>query len=82
MTVLEMASGVTSGMASVLADGPETGKGSPVGLFVVLALCFVVYFLYRSMTKHLRRVPGSFDEPTAPDAPATKDDATDDDQTS
>jgi hypothetical protein len=44
-------------------QGEDFGKSSPVG-FVVLLLFFVaVIFLIRSMNKHLRRVPESFDEP-------------------
>jgi hypothetical protein len=47
--------------------GEDFGKSSPVGLLVVLLLLVAVAFLIRSMTKHLRRVPASFDEPeTAP----------------
>ncbi len=43
----------------VLADS-DTGKGSPIGLFVVLLLIVAVYFLYRSMSGHLRRLPDRF----------------------
>lgn len=49
----------TLGAAAVLADS-DKGKGSPIGLFVVLLLVVAVYFLYRSMSKHIRRVPESF----------------------
>ena len=58
-------------LAMVLAD--DKGKGSPIGLFVVLLLCVAVYFLYRSMSKHLRRVPPSFDPPTPPEDPEPPD---------
>lgn len=44
----------------VLADS-DTGKGSPIGLFILLLLVVAVYFLYRSMTRHLRKVPTTFD---------------------
>jgi hypothetical protein len=57
----------SAALAVVLAD--DKGKGSPIGLFVVLVLCVAVYFLYRSMSKHLRRVPPSFDPPDPPDPP-------------
>ena len=46
--------------------GDEFGKASPVGLVVILLLGIATVFLIRSMTKHLRRVPASFDPP--PDA--------------
>lgn len=45
--------------AAVLAES-DTGKGSPIGLFVVLLLIIAVYFLYRSMSGHLRRLPDKF----------------------
>ena len=42
-------------------QGEDFGKSSPVG-FVVLLLFFVaVIFLVRSMNKHLRRVPDTFE---------------------
>ncbi len=41
----------------ILADS-DAGKGSPIGLLVLLLLVVAVYFLYRSMNRHLRRVNG------------------------
>lgn len=63
--------GVVAGGVTVLAGnpvppadkGPEFGKASPVGLVVVLLLLLATVFLIRSMNKHLRRVPESFDPP-------------------
>jgi hypothetical protein len=44
-------------------QGEDFGKSSPVG-FILLILFFVaVVFLIRSMTKHLKKVPASFDPP-------------------
>ena len=43
--------------------GPEFGEASPLGLLVVILLGIAVVFLIRSMTKHLKRVPASFDPP-------------------
>ncbi len=54
---------------AVLADG-DTGKGSPIGLFVVLLLVVAVYFLYRSLSRHIRNLPESFDG-SAESNPAT-----------
>jgi hypothetical protein len=52
-------------------QGEDFGKSSPVG-FVVLLLFFVaVIFLVRSMNKHLRRVPESFDPPASEPSPPT-----------
>jgi type II secretory pathway component PulC len=57
-----------AGLPTVLADS-DAGKGSPIGLLVVLLLIVAVYFLYRSMNRHLRKVPPQFDQPqpSAPD---------------
>ncbi|GDY29918.1 hypothetical protein [Gandjariella thermophila] len=45
-------------------QGEDFGKSSPVGLLVLILFFIAVGFLVRSMTKHLRKVPASFDEPT------------------
>lgn len=44
-------------------QGEDFGKSSPVGFVVLLLFFIAVALLVRSMTKHLRRVPESFDEP-------------------
>ena len=44
-------------------QGEDFGKSSPVGLLVLLLFFVAVAFLVRSMTKHLKRVPASFDPP-------------------
>lgn len=54
-----------SSAGTLLADS-DTGKGSPIGLLVVLILVIAVYFLYRSMNRHLRKVPGNFSPPEPP----------------
>jgi hypothetical protein len=43
------------------AQGPEFGGSSPVGLVVTLLMVVALIFLVRSMNKHLRKVPPSFD---------------------
>jgi len=48
--------------------GEDFGKSSPVGLLVLLLFFIAVAFLVRSMTKHLKRVPASFDPPAEADA--------------
>jgi hypothetical protein len=45
-------------------QGEDFGKSSPVGLLVLILFFIAVGFLVRSMSKHLRKVPASFDEPT------------------
>jgi len=45
---------------TVLASG---GLGAGLtGFLVVLALCIAAVFLFRSMSKHLRKVPKTFDD--------------------
>ena len=41
--------------------GEDFGKAAPVGLVVLLLFFIAVALLVRSMNKHLRRVPKSFD---------------------
>ena len=43
--------------------GEEFGKTSPIALVVILLLGLATALLIRSMTKHLRKVPASFDPP-------------------
>jgi hypothetical protein len=45
------------------AQGPEFGGSSPIGLVVTLFMLIALVFLIRSMNKHLRKVPPSFDPP-------------------
>jgi hypothetical protein len=49
-------------------SGPDFGKASPFGLLVVVLLLIGVMFLVRSMNRHLRNLPDSFDtQNPAPD---------------
>lgn len=50
-----------------LAPAPEQAEAGPTGLFVVILLAIGIYFLGRSMIKHMRRVPQSFDPPPEPE---------------
>jgi hypothetical protein len=43
--------------------GEDFGKSSPLGFLVLILFFIAVGFLIRSMTKHLKRVPASFDDP-------------------
>ncbi|GHG33633.1 MULTISPECIES: hypothetical protein [Amycolatopsis] len=49
-------------------QGEDFGKSSPVGFLVLILFLIAVAFLVRSMTKHLKRVPASFDDPPAEEA--------------
>ncbi len=49
--------------ATVLADagdGGEAKKAGPIGLVVIVLLCVACYFLFKSMSKHLKRVREEF----------------------
>src|SRR5207248_418815 len=46
-------------------QGEDFGKSSPVGFLLLLIFLIAVALLVRSMTKHLKRVPASFDPPEA-----------------
>ena len=52
----------------------DVGKSGPLGLLLTVVLLIAVAFLVKSMTKHLKRIPVSFDpvEPgeQIPDTPA------------
>jgi hypothetical protein len=41
--------------------GPEWGKAAPIGLLVILLMGIATFFLLRSMTRNLKKVPASFD---------------------
>jgi hypothetical protein len=42
-------------------QGQEFGSSGPVALILIIVLFIAVAFLIRSMAKHLKRVPASFD---------------------
>ena len=50
-------------------SGPDFGKASPFGLLVVVLLLISVLFLVRSMNRHLRKLPESFDRQHPDDQP-------------
>src|SRR5689334_22656867 len=49
--------------------GEEFGKTSPIALVVIIVLGLATALLIRSMTKHLRKVPASFDPPEGTEGP-------------
>ena len=62
-------------LAAAGEQAPEdVGKSGPLGLLLTVLLLIAVFFLVRSMSKHLKRVPPSFDarDPldVVPDTPA------------
>lgn len=55
---------MTSAM-QVLASGDGAFGAGFIAFLVVVALSVACYFLFRSMSRHLRKVPASFDPPPA-----------------
>jgi hypothetical protein len=57
----------------------ENQKSGPIGFAVILVLCIACYFLFKSMSKHLRKVreQAQAEEQAAPDqsAPAADEPA-------
>lgn len=60
-------SGVTAAVSSAIAASTpatpvnndvnsESAKSGPIGLVVIIVLCVVCYFLFKSLSKHLRRI--------------------------
>jgi hypothetical protein len=47
-------------VATTLLSGGENKKSGPIGLAVILLLCVACYFLFKSMSKHLRKVREEF----------------------
>ena len=43
-----------------LAKTTEAQKSGPLGLLLILLLCVACYFLFKSMSKHLRKVREEF----------------------
>jgi hypothetical protein len=52
--------------------GPDFGKASPFGLIIIVLLLIGTFLLVRSMNRHLRKLPESFDHPE-PDQTADED---------
>jgi hypothetical protein len=51
-----------SAAGPVLAAVPvPDGKAGPVALFIIVLLCIACFFIFRSFSKHLKRVPVDFD---------------------
>jgi hypothetical protein len=63
------------GYADVVAKTGEAAKSGPIGLAVILVLCVACYFLFKSMSKHLKTVREDFpaDQPPPADAPGQAD---------
>ena len=62
-------------LAVELARSGEGLKSGPLGFAVILVLCVASYFLFKSMSKHLKKVREEFpaDTSSAPAAPVATD---------
>ena len=58
-------------------QGEEFGKASPVAAVVIVLLALVTIALVRNMTKRIKRLPSSFDEPRAGGRPERAEEDTD-----
>ena len=56
-------------------QGEDFGKSSPVGLVLLIVFFIAVFFLVKSMNKHLKKLPESFD-PEHPEPDQAVDDGT------
>jgi hypothetical protein len=67
---------INHALTVLLADGPKNtgpdfGKASPVGLFIVVLLLIAVFALVWSMNRHLKKARAHFDAVEAAPAPGT-----------
>ena len=62
--------GMTAHLRVLASGGSSVGAGL-IAFIVVVALCVASYFLFRSMNRHLRKVPRSF-EPASTEKEETK----------
>ena len=58
--------------ATTLAKSGEAAKAGPIGLAVILLLCIACYFLFKSMSKHMREVRENFPTDPPPDPTPAK----------
>lgn len=56
-------------LAQLAAPTGEGAKAGPIALLVILLLCTACYFLFRSMTKHLKKVRDDFPSELPPEPP-------------
>ncbi|WP_245822310.1 hypothetical protein [Lentzea waywayandensis] len=53
-------------------QGEDFGKSSPVGLVLLIVFFIAIFFLVKSMNKHIKGLPASFDEPGEAPAPSAE----------
>lgn len=62
---LVLAQGLSGPSDDSGGQGEDFGKSSPVGLLLLVVFAISIALLVRSMTKHLKRLPVSFDQSKA-----------------
>jgi hypothetical protein len=73
MNLLLVAVGATPSPSPTPAPtGGEGVKSGPIGLAVILVLCVASYFLFKSMSKHLRYVREKFPNDSEPTPPSRR----------
>jgi hypothetical protein len=72
MTAQTVSAGILAAAGEQLPE--DVGKSGPLGLLLTVVLLIAVMLLVRSMTKHLKRLPPTFDpqgpRDEVPDTPA------------
>jgi hypothetical protein len=63
--------------AELLAKSGEAVKSGPIGLAIILILCIACYFLFKSMSRHLKTVREDFPADEAPAPPVSAETAAD-----
>lgn len=62
-------------LSASLGKSGEAVKAGPIGLAVILLLCIACYFLFKSMSKHLRNVRENFPDVSPKNDPTPGADA-------
>lgn len=62
--------------ANNFGDNLAQGQAGPLGLVIIIALFIACFFLYRSMSKHMKRLPPTFDPPDDVDAGPERNETT------
>jgi hypothetical protein len=58
---------------TLLAAGDNSLGAGFIGFMVVVVMGIACYFLFRSFTRQMRKVPASFDEPASAPPPAASE---------
>jgi hypothetical protein len=62
-------------MIHLLARSGEAAKSGPIALAIILILCVACYFLFKSMSKHLKNVREQFPADAPEREPGSEDES-------